>query len=182
MIGRVWRMLRRWRWHQSIIWRTPWVSPMPRSSSVRMANTGSRTPAKDWVGLNFISNRLAPARRERCALPWQIQPQLSKGKPRTRSNQQSDAVHLFEDGLLDEPVPVRTFAVLGEVLFEDGLAFEIGGHEGLDLRQGVEPLDEALTWFGVAEALIELFSDFVGEAGDFSPWGPGMGGGHGFLF
>jgi len=92
----------------------------------------------------------------------------------------SSAVHLFEDGLLDEPVPVRAFAVLGEVLFEDGLAFEIGGHEGLDLRQGVEPLDEALGWFGVAEALIELFSDFVGEAGDFSPWGFGVGG-HSFF-
>lgn len=55
-MGSVWRMLRRWRWHQSIICRTPSVSPMPRSSSVRMAKTGSNMPASDWEGLNFISN------------------------------------------------------------------------------------------------------------------------------
>src|SRR5438045_330511 len=35
--------------------RTPSVSPTPRSFSVRMAKTGSKIPARDLVGLNFIS-------------------------------------------------------------------------------------------------------------------------------
>src|SRR5262249_21373753 len=54
-MGSVWKMLRPCSWHQSIICRTPAVSPMPRSVSVRMANTGSRMPARDLSGLSFIS-------------------------------------------------------------------------------------------------------------------------------
>src|ERR1041384_1490919 len=67
LMGRVWKMLRWWRWHQVIIWRRPSVSPMPRSSSVRMAKTGSRMPAKDCSGLNFIfgpkSGRASPGNK-----------------------------------------------------------------------------------------------------------------------
>ena len=54
-MGSVWKMFKPCRAHQSIICRTPSVSPMPRSVSVRMAKTGSRIPASDCSGLSFIT-------------------------------------------------------------------------------------------------------------------------------
>jgi len=38
----------------------------------------------------------------------------------------------------------------------------------LDFREGVEPIEDGVGLFAVAEAAIELLTDVVREAGDFS--------------
>ena len=53
---------------------------------------------------------------------------------------------------------------MGEVGFVDGL----GGEDGLDIRQLVEPGEEVPGQFAVLEALVELLTDGQGEPGDFA--------------
>jgi len=73
-----------------------------------------------------------------------------------------------------EPVAVAAVFPLGEVGRGDGLGGELGGEDGLDLGEGVEPLEEGWAWLVVEEAAVELVADGEGEAGDFS--GAGHGG------
>jgi len=70
--------------------------------------------------------------------------------------------------LAELPVGVAAQAPVAEVLFADGLAVELFVQDGLDGGEGVEPSQESFTGFAVLEAAVELFPDFVGEAGDFS--------------
>ena len=53
-------------------------------------------------------------------------------------------------------------------LVVDGAAFELGGHDLLDLGEGVEPLEEGGSWLAVLEAGVELFPESVRETGDFT--------------
>ncbi len=72
-------------------------------------------------------------------------------------------------GLLElEPVGEAAAAPFGEVLFSDGAAVEVGGEDGLDLGEGIEPGEEGGGGLAVVEAGIELVADGGGEAGDFA--------------
>src|SRR5262249_24890454 len=68
----------------------------------------------------------------------------------------------------DLPITKAAISPLAEVCGRNGLSLEVGGEDGLDLRQGVEPLEKTGAIFAVEEALIEFFTDGVREAGDFS--------------
>lgn len=74
----------------------------------------------------------------------------------------------FEGVLANEPVAEASATPVGKVLFGDWAAGEFGGEDGFDFREFVEPFDQGLASFAVAEATVKLFADFVGEAGDFA--------------
>jgi hypothetical protein len=48
---------------------------------------------------------------------------------------------------------------MGELGFADGLGGEMGGEDGLDFRQAVEPGEEVPGQSAVLEALVELLTD-----------------------
>ena len=75
---------------------------------------------------------------------------------------------VFEEFLGGEPVEKAAVVPFGEVLGADGDAVEVFGEDGLDFREGVEPLDEVHAGFAVVEALVELVAEVVREAGDFA--------------
>jgi hypothetical protein len=58
-----------------------------------------------------------------------------------------------------------------EVLVGDGLAAELVRHDGLHLGERVQPGQEDLAGLAVSEAVVDLFTDFEGEAGDFASHG-----------
>src|SRR5215813_4183668 len=65
-------------------------------------------------------------------------------------------------GLLgQEPIVVAAASPFVEVDFVDGVALEMGGEAGLDLRQPVEPGEEGVGEFAVLEASVDLFADGV---------------------
>ena len=70
--------------------------------------------------------------------------------------------------LADEPVAVAAMAPLGQVDFVEGASVEAGGEHGLDFGDGVEPFEDGVGLFAVVEAAIELLTDVVREACDFS--------------
>ena len=78
----------------------------------------------------------------------------------------------FPDGdevlLLAEPAVVAGAAPMGEVVAVDGGALELGGEDFFDGRKVVEPGEDIRTALAVMEALVELFADFDGEAGDLA--------------
>ncbi len=74
----------------------------------------------------------------------------------------------IESVLADEPVAVAAMPPFGEVDFVEGAAVEAGGEHGLDFGDGVEPLEDGVGLFAVVESAIELLTDVVREAGDFS--------------
>src|SRR6266566_8918814 len=74
----------------------------------------------------------------------------------------------IESVLAYEPVAVAAMPPLGEVDFVEGPPVEAGGKHGLDFGDGVEPFEDGVGLFAVVEAAIELLTDVVGEAGDFS--------------
>jgi hypothetical protein len=67
-----------------------------------------------------------------------------------------------------EPVGVAAVFPLGEVGGGDGLGGEVGGEDGVDLPEGVEPIEEGWARLVVEEAAVEMVADGEGEAGDFS--------------
>jgi hypothetical protein len=67
-----------------------------------------------------------------------------------------------------EPVAVAAAFPLGEVGRGDGLGGEVGGEDGLDLGEGVEPVEEGGAGLVVEEAAVKLVSDGEGETGDFA--------------
>ena len=75
---------------------------------------------------------------------------------------------LLAQELVAQPIEVAAFAPFGEVLRTDGQAGELFGDDFLDFGQLVEPCDERGSEFAVFEALVELFADGFGEAGDFA--------------
>jgi len=73
-----------------------------------------------------------------------------------------------EGVLAGQPVSEAAVAPFGEILLGDGMAIELGIEDGLDARDGVEPIKDGLGWLTVAEASVELFTNVVREAGDFT--------------
>jgi len=74
----------------------------------------------------------------------------------------------IESVLADEPVVVTAVAPVGQIDLVERAPVEVGGEDGLDFRDGVEPIEDGVGLFAVAEAAIELLTDVVREAGDFS--------------
>ena len=65
-------------------------------------------------------------------------------------------------------VEITALLPVAEVGFVDGLGGEMGGEDGLDFRQLVEPGEEVLGPLAILEALVELLTDGrLGEAGRF---------------
>jgi hypothetical protein len=101
-------------------------------------------------------------------------------------------VHLFavgfdfldvHEGFVGEFLAVLPFGKasqtpVAEVLFADGVALKLGGQDGFDLGEGVEPGEEGVGGLVVGEAAVELFAEGAGETGDFA----GAGGGHGSMY
>ena len=79
-----------------------------------------------------------------------------------------------EGTVAGEPVAVAAIFPLGKVGRGEGLGGELGGEDGLDLGEGVEPLEEGSAGLAVEAAAVELVADGGGETGDFS--GAGHGG------
>jgi len=77
--------------------------------------------------------------------------------------------------LVAEPVGVAALFPVAEVGFIDGAAAEVGGEDGLDFGEAVEPGDKGRGRLAVVEAGVELVADGLREAGDFA------GAGHGDL-
>jgi len=74
----------------------------------------------------------------------------------------------IESVLAYEPVAVAAMPPLGEVDFVEGAPVEVGGEHSLDFGDGVKPFEDGVGLFAVVEAAIELLTDVVREAGDFS--------------
>ncbi len=64
-----------------------------------------------------------------------------------------------EGVLVDEPVAVTADFPMVEVGGRDGGGVELGGEEGLDFGEGVEPGEDGRAAFVVEEALVELVAD-----------------------
>ena len=86
-----------------------------------------------------------------------------------------DFLFLFGEGLepleallLQEPVLVAGTAPVGDVLMGDGVAPEEVGHDGFGFGQTVHPWEDGAAEFAVVEAVVELFAEGVGEAGDLA--------------
>jgi len=62
-------------------------------------------------------------------------------------------------------------APVGEVLFDDGSAGELGSENFLDAGKGVEPGKDFGGGLAVFEAAVEFFADEFGETGDFADRG-----------
>jgi hypothetical protein len=68
----------------------------------------------------------------------------------------------FEGRFTELPAAESEFAVVGEVLLADRLAGEVSCEDGLDFGEGVEPGEQGVTEFAVAEALVELEANITG--------------------
>jgi hypothetical protein len=77
--------------------------------------------------------------------------------------------------LLAEPALVAALTPIGHVLFGDGLALEFGGEDFFDDGEFVEPGEDLGVAVTIEEALVDLFAEVAGEAGDFA--GEGVVGG-----
>jgi hypothetical protein len=80
-----------------------------------------------------------------------------------------------------EPVAVAAVFPLGEVGRGEGLGGELGGEDGLDLGEGIEPVEEGGAGLVVEEAAVELVANGGGEAGDFSGASHGVKGVRGLV-
>ena len=79
-----------------------------------------------------------------------------------------EAIEPFESLLVPKPILIAAAAPFGEVLVGNGFAGEKVGEDGLGFREMVQPFENGASEFAVVKALIKLFTDFGGEAGDFA--------------
>jgi len=79
----------------------------------------------------------------------------------------------LEGVLADGPIAEAAFSPFGEVLFGDGAGIELGGEEGFDFGEAVEPGEDGFGGSVLVQSLIELVTDGAREASDFT----GAGGG-----
>ena len=70
--------------------------------------------------------------------------------------------------VLEEPIAEAALFPFGEVLFGDGAVVEVGGEDGFDFGEGVEPREEGFAILALFEALVELVLDGMRQTGDFS--------------
>ena len=80
----------------------------------------------------------------------------------------------IEDVLVDLPVAVAAVFPFREVLWVEGAPVELGGENGADLGERVEPFEDGFGLLAVLQTTIELLAEGVRETGDFS----GTGGVH----
>jgi hypothetical protein len=73
--------------------------------------------------------------------------------------------------LIAAPALEAGFAPVGEVLAFYGLATEQGSEDFFDGGEFIEPGEDFGTFLSIKEALIELFAEFAGKAGDFADEG-----------
>ena len=99
---------------------------------------------------------------------------LAGGGLREFSGVLGQVLGLAEELSADLPREEAAGAPFAEVLFADGVAAKLGGEDGLNLGEGVEPGEQGLAKLGVGEAVVELFAEGEREAGDFAV----AGGGH----
>jgi hypothetical protein len=66
------------------------------------------------------------------------------------------------------PAPETAVSVIREVLFGNGLAFEVLGKDELDFRERVNPREDDGGRLGIGQAAVELLTNFKREAGDFA--------------
>ena len=74
----------------------------------------------------------------------------------------------FKGLLAKEPITEAMLFPFGEVLFIDGAGVEFGREESFDLGKLVEPRENGFALFVVLDAAVELVTDGVREAADFS--------------
>ena len=70
--------------------------------------------------------------------------------------------------VLEEPVAEAALFPFGEVLFGDGATFEVGGEDGFDFRERVEPGENRFLRLVVVETEVELVAYGVRDTGDFA--------------
>jgi hypothetical protein len=68
----------------------------------------------------------------------------------------------------EEPIAVAALFPFGEVLFGDRVVFEVGGEDGFDFGERVEPGEDRFGGNAVVEFEVELFADGMREARDFA--------------
>src|SRR5437867_5310181 len=74
----------------------------------------------------------------------------------------------LEGELLLLPLAEAALPPFGEIDGVNGLIFKVFLEDGLDLGHGAEPLDEGFGVMAILKALVNLFTDGVGETSDFS--------------
>ena len=66
------------------------------------------------------------------------------------------------------PVAVAVLSPFSDVLFDERTALELFGQNGLDLGQGIEPLEERGAGFVVLQTPVDLLAQFARQASNFS--------------
>ena len=77
-------------------------------------------------------------------------------------------VEEVEGILADEPIAVAAAFPFGEVARGEGAGVKLGGEDGSNLRQGVQPLEQGFAGLAVAQAAVELVTQLVGKTGNFA--------------
>jgi hypothetical protein len=70
--------------------------------------------------------------------------------------------------VMEEPVAEAALFPYGEVLFGDGAVVEVGGEDGFDFWQRVEPGENGFVRLVIVETEVELFAEIVRETSDFA--------------
>jgi len=89
---------------------------------------------------------------------------------RTGKSALHDREELKEVGgvVLEEPVAEAALFPFGEVLFGDGAVVEVGGEDGFDFGERVEPGENGFGGEAIVEFEVELFAEVVREPTDFA--------------
>src|SRR5215471_13568193 len=69
---------------------------------------------------------------------------------------------------MEEPIAETAVLPFGEVLFVDWTVVEVGGEDGLDFRESVEPGEDRFGRDAVVEFEVELFANGMREASAFA--------------
>jgi hypothetical protein len=70
--------------------------------------------------------------------------------------------------ILEEPVTEATLFPFGEVLFGDGSVVEVGGEDGFDFRERVEPRENGFVRLVIVETKVELVAELMRKTSDFA--------------
>src|ERR1700677_1218649 len=72
-----------------------------------------------------------------------------------------------------DPALIAELAPVGEVIVIDGFATELGSEDFFDAGKVVEPGEDVGGGVVVEQAMVELFAEVFGEAGNFTDEGAG---------
>jgi hypothetical protein len=70
--------------------------------------------------------------------------------------------------VLEEPIAEAALFPFGEVLFGDGAVVEVGGEDGFDFGDGIEPGKDGFVGLMVVETEVDFVAEVVGETSDFA--------------